>query len=253
MTTVASRRRELAELAQSRRGGRTGRRVRQVLIGLVVLALLSATGAWALGAFSGPREVRALRSLVDQETVRLERVARGEVSFDDGTADFGVVFEQARAVPEQYRRTAWQEMGRLFEARESAEVQSFFRMPAADRQAELDRRIRAEEQRRQARDAARAQAGGDRGGPRGGGPPQGGGGGPPQRGGGGGPPGAVAGTGGQRGGPPAGGRGRTEDDRNRRYKAAIDRSTPEQRAMRTEYRRLMQERRTQLGLSTRRW
>jgi hypothetical protein len=246
MATVASRRRDLAELAQSRQGGRSGRRMRQLVIGLLALAFIGATAAWALGAFRGPREVRELRTLVEQETTRLERVARGELPFDDGASDFGAVFEQARTMPEQYRRTAWQEMGRLFEARESAEVQSFFRMPAADRQAELDRRIRAEEQRRQAREAARAQGGGDRGGPpRGGG---GGGGAQPQRGG---QSSVVAGTGGRGGGTPGG--GRTEDDRHRRSKARIDRSTPEQRAMRTEYRRLMQELRTQLGLSNRRW
>jgi hypothetical protein len=248
MTTTA-RRRELAELARSRgSGGRSGG-WRTAAIVLLALAILGAGAAWALGAFSGPREVRELRSLVEQETQRLERVARGEVAFDDGSSGFSAVFEQARAVPEPYRRAVWQDMGRLFEARESAEVQSFFRMPAAERQAELDRRIKAEEQRRQARDAARAQ-GGDRG-PRGGGTPPGG---RPSAGG---PTGAVpatgtAGTAGG-GGTQRGGRGWTEEDRNRRYKASIDRSTPEQRAMRTEYRRLMQERRTQLGLSNRRW
>jgi hypothetical protein len=174
---------------------------------------------------------------VNQEIASLERVARSEAPFDGGATNFGAVFEQARAVPEAQRAAAWREMGRLFEARETVEVQSFFRLPAAERDAELDRRIRAEEERRRSRDASRGQ---------GGGPPGGFAGGPP----GGGPPGG----GGPRGGPPSvAGTGRTEEDRNQRYKASIDRTTPEQRAMRTEYRRVMQERRAKLGLADRRW
>ncbi|MFM8538364.1 MAG: hypothetical protein ACKOES_09895, partial [Planctomycetaceae bacterium] len=110
------------------------------------------------------------------------------------------------------------------------------------RDADLERRNRAEDERRKSRAASRGPGGGPpRGGPPGGFPA-----GPP----GGGPPGG----GGPRGGPPAvAGTGRTEEDRNQRYKASIDRTTPEQRAMRTEYRRVMQERRAKLGLADRRW
>lgn len=242
MATVASRREALAEFARTRRAPASSGRGRRLLVGLALTGLLVALIAWWVGAFGTPREIRDLRSLVNQEIASLERVARSEAPFDGGATNFGAVFEQARAVPEAQRAAAWREMGRLFEARETVEVQSFFRLPAAERDAELDRRIRAEEERRKARDASRGQGGGPpRGGPPGGFP-----GGPP----GGGPPGG----GGPRGGPPAvAGTGRTEEDRNQRYKASIDRTTPEQRAMRTEYRRVMQERRAKLGLADRRW
>lgn len=242
MATVASRRQALAEFARSRQAPAGSGRGRRLLLGLALTALLVGLVAWLAGAFGPPREIRDLRALVNQEIASLERVARSDVPFDGGSTNFGAVFEQARALPEAQRPEAWREMGRLFEARETAEVQSFFRLPAAERDAELDRRIRAEEERRKVRDAGRAQGGGP---PRGG-PPGGFAGGPP----GGGPPGG----GGPRGGPPAvAGTGRSEDDRNQRYKASIDRTTPEQRAMRTEYRRVMQERRAKLGLTDRRW
>lgn len=237
MATVASRREALAEFARTRQAPAGSGRGRRLIVGLALTALLAAVIAWWFGAFGTPREIRDLRSLVNQEIASLDRVARSDAPFDGGAANFGAVFEQARAVPEAQRAAAWREMGRLFEARETVEVQSFFRLPAAERDAELDRRIRAEEERRKSRDASRGQ---------GGGPPGGVPGGPP----GGGPPGG----GGPRGGPPAvAGTGRTEEDRNQRYKASIDRTTPEQRAMRTEYRRVMQERRAKLGLADRRW
>lgn len=237
MATVASRREALAEFARTRQAPAGSGRGRRLIVGLALTALLAAVIAWWFGAFGTPREIRDLRSLVNQEIASLDRVARSDTPFDGGATNFGAVFEQARAVPEAQRAAAWREMGRLFEAREKVEVQSFFRLPAAERDAELDRRIRAEEERRKSRDASRGQ---------GGGPPGGFPGGPP----GGGPPGG----GGPRGGPPAvAGTGRTEEDRNQRYKASIDRTTPEQRAMRTEYRRVMQERRAKLGLADRRW
>ena len=237
MATVASRREALAEFARTRQAPAGSGRGRRLIVGLALTALLAAVIAWWFGAFGTPREIRDLRSLVNQEIASLDRVARSDAPFDGGATNFGAVFEQARAVPEAQRAAAWREMGRLFEAREKVEVQSFFRLPAAERDAELDRRIRAEEERRKSRDASRGQ---------GGGPPGGFPGGPP----GGGPPGG----GGPRGGPPAvAGTGRTEEDRNQRYKASIDRTTPEQRAMRTEYRRVMQERRAKLGLADRRW
>jgi hypothetical protein len=249
MATVTSRREALAEFARSRReSGGSGGTIRRAAALIVVLALVGTGIALWLGTFSaGPPEVRALQTLVDDEIKKLEQVTRGGATFDSVTPNFGAIMEQARAVPEPQRSVAWQQMGRLFEARETAEVQSFFRLPAAEREAEIDRRIRAEEDRRRARDTARdtarAQAR-DAGGPQRGGPP----------GGGGGPPGGSPPGGGQPGGAPTVVRmGSTEDQRNQRSKAAIDRTTPEQRAMRTEYRRVMSERRAKLGLSDRRW
>jgi hypothetical protein len=64
----------------------------------------------------------------------------------------------------------------------------------------------------------------------------------PNRGQGGGAPGA-----GGPGGPP-GGRSRSEEDRNAWRKNMIDRTTPEERARYTEYRRAMEKRREERGL-----
>jgi hypothetical protein len=116
---------------------------------------------------------------------------------------------------------------------------SYFALPPDKRQAELDRRIKVDEDRRKAwqaererrdqrrGDARTASAGGDRGGPGGGG----------------------GGPGGAGGRPPSGRRGSgTEESRNERSKQRIDRSTPEQRAQQSEYRRALEERRTKLGI-----
>jgi hypothetical protein len=141
-------------------------------------------------------------------------------------------------VPQEHRAQVGEQMGRLWEARERAEMASYFHLPPTQRQAELDRRIKAEEARRQAREAERAAR--DRARPSNG---------------------QQAGNGGQGGqqGPGGGGPGnagqggpvsisRTEEGRNQRSKQRIDRSTPEERTMRAEYRRAMDARRRQLGL-----
>jgi hypothetical protein len=134
-------------------------------------------------------------------------------------------------VPEAYREQARAEIGRLFEARETAEVESYFALPPDRRAAELERRIKAEEERRQAREAERSQRTAESGGRPGG------------------PPGARG------GGPPPGGRRRdgSEEGRNARSKQYLDKTSAESRARRTEYRRAKDQRRIQLGLAPRRW
>jgi hypothetical protein len=263
--TMADKRRFLAELAAGDRSGGVAMRARQVAAGLSVAGLLLLFLLWLGGWFSPPAPVRELQGLVDQQVALLDRVARNEVPLSE--VSFGPIFEKSRDMPREYRDQMRGQFERLFAARESAEVASFFRLPAAEREAELDRRIKAEEQRRQqwaSAWAGRQRSDGDR--PRGDGERQRGDG---ERSGrsGGGPPGAgtsgsaVSGRGdggGARGGSTAGsgqGSGRrpsSQDEWNRRSKARIDRSTPEQRAQRTDYRRVMQERREQLGIVSRR-
>ena len=196
---------------------------------------------WLLGFFSTPRAVAEVAQIVDQQIVEYDRAARGEVPFNS-VAAFGTVMQKMREVPREYRE---QQMGRLWEARERAEMGSYFALPPDKRQAELDRRIKADEDRRKAwqadrerrdqrrGDARTASTGGDRGGP--GAVGAGG--------------GASGGPGGGGGGPPSGRRrSGTEESRNERSKQRIDRSTPEQRAQQLEYRRALEERRTQLGI-----
>ena len=215
----------------------------QLLAALALLALLATGGLWAAGVFSSPAEVRALRQAVDEQVARYDQIAAGNGSFSDASGGFGSMFEMMRSVPEGSRDQIRSEIGRLFEARERAEINSFFAMPAGQRMDELDRRIRDEDAQREARRAAWAQrqpSGDAQGGSRG---PRGGG----DAGGRGGPPG---------GGGPGRGRGRssTEEQRNDWRKQRLDNGSPQGRAQRDEYRRLMRERREQLGLSGgRRW
>ena len=253
--TVSSRRQALADMARSRRAeGSTGRLIRRTAVGVILAALIGWIVLWLLGFFSTPKEVLAVRALVDGQVAELERVARNEVPLSYEGGSFGAMFETMRQVPEAYRDQARAEMGRLFAARERAEIDSFFAMPPAQRQAELDRRIQAEDARRRAWQAERAsrEASRDSEAARGSGRP----------GEAGGPRGTATQAAGTRGGPPAaagspnGGRRRrgdgTEDSRNMRRKSRLDRSTAESRARRTEYRRLKDQRRIELGIPPRR-
>lgn len=252
MASTADKRRAVAAFAAERnKQGAGGRFLKRSAIALLALFLISLPVLWAFGFFSTPQAVADVKQLVDQQVAEYERVARGEVPY--GSAPTGsALFDKMREVPREYRDQVGQQMGRLWEARERAEMASYFALPAEKRQAELDRRIKADEDRRKAwqaerekRDQARAAAGqraeasGGRGGPEnalGRGPS-----------GGGGPGGGAPGGG---GGPPGGGRrgGGTEESRNERSKRRLDNSTPEQRAQQAEYRRAMEERRKELGL-----
>ena len=242
--TVSSRRQALADMARSRRAeGSTGRLIRRTAVGVILAALIGWIVLWLLGFFSTPKEVLAVRALVDGQVAELERVARNEAPLSYEGGSFGAMFETMRQVPEAYRDQARAEMGRLFAARERAEIDSFFAMPPAQRQAELDRRIQAEDARRRAWQAERASREASR---EGGGRPVLAGG---QAG------GAVRGQTASAGNPGSGGRrqrSRTEESRNQRRKWRLDRSTAESRARRTEYRRLKDQRRIELGIPPRR-
>lgn len=246
MASTADKRRAVAALAAERnKQGAVGRFAKRAGGALALLALTAMPVLWLLGFFSSPKAVAEIEQAVDQQVAEYDRVARGEVPFASAPSA-RPMFDKMREVPPQYREQVGQQMGRLWEARERAETASYFALSPEKRQAELDRRIKADEERRkqwqaerEKRDQERAaggqQSGGfaGRGGP-GGGPPGGG----PGRGQGGGPG----------GGGPGGNRRGSEEARNDRSKRRLDQSTPEQRAQQSEYRRAMEERRTQLGL-----
>jgi hypothetical protein len=202
---------------------------------LLLLLLIGVPTLWACGFFSSPQAVAEVKQLVDQHVAEYDRVARGEVAFAS-VPSFAPMMEKMRDVPRDYRDQVGQQMGRLWEARERAELASYFQLPPAQRQAELDRRIKADEARRQAWQAAREKRDQSRAAPSqqatspgpSGGRGQGG--------------GAPGNGGGQPGGT------RTEDARNARSKGRLDRTTPERRAQQAEYRRAMDARRKELGL-----
>ena len=210
-------------------------------VALLVLTLLS---GWALGWYSTPAQVLGVRAAINEQIADLDKVSKGQAPYAGGP-DMGKVRDSMRNLPEGMRDQVRRDFGRLMEAGETAQVNSFFLVPPAQRQAELDRRIKAEDDARKKRAADRSK-GGNRGSPRGtaGGPPGGGRPGDGQlagnRGGGGGGGPGGGGGGGQRG-------GSSEDDRNNRRKSMLDNSDPEQRGRRAEYRRQMDERRQQLG------
>ncbi len=205
--------------------------------GQAISLLLLFTGLllWWGGSFAPPAAVAELRTLVDEEVSRLAKVARNEIPYDGGRTDLGDLFQKIRDVPEPYRDQARQQMGRLFSARERAAAGSYFALPPNQRRAELDRRIKADESRRQQWAAERAtRVASDRQ-----------------------PNPATSSTQQNRpqrnptntGGPGGWGRTQTEEARNERMKSRLDASSPEERARRTEYRRAVNERREQLGLA----
>lgn len=220
--------------------------IKRSLALLVILGLLTLTSGWAMGWFSTPVQVAEVRAAINQEIADLDKVSKGQVPYNGGP-DMGKVFGKMRDLPEEMRDQVRRDIGRLMQASERAQVNSFFTIPPGQRQAELDRRLKVEDDRRKQFMADRAKGGGrGPGGGRGqGGGPGGGGGG----GGGGGPGGGGRGPGGGGGGGGGGGPGRgfSEEDRNNRRKSMLDNSDPEQRARNTEYRRQMEERRQLMG------
>jgi len=246
-TASASRRQAVAELVRSRNESRGGIPFRRLLAILALAALAVLVIFWLCGFLAGtPAEVQAVRSAVDEQVARLAAVGRNEAPLSYDSTGFGAVMERARDVPREHRDAVRQEMGRLFEARERAELDSYFATPPERRMAELDRRIKAEEERRKVWEAERARRQAERSrdaATTGTGSSAGasGSGGSGQRG--------TGGGGGGGGGPPTSGRrDGTEESRNARRKTQLDATTPERRAMQTEYRRQMDERRRQLGL-----
>lgn len=236
----ASKTRQMLRETVKRHGGGPTKRpwVRRTGQALATFLLAAGLLLWWSGFFAPPAAVAELRSLVDEEVTRLARVSRNEVPYDSSGPDMGDWFQRFRDVPEPYRDQIRRDMGRLFAARERAAVGSYFALPPAQRKAELDRRIKAEDARRQqwmAERAARRQNGNQ-----GTADPNSTGGSRPQR-----PAGA---NGNANDGGRGRGRPRTEEAINDRRKQRLDASSPEDRARRTEYRRVMRDRREQLGL-----
>ena len=232
--------------------------------GLLLLLSLMALGiAWLLGWFRFTTDPRVVEIRQMQEEARQKFIAGGGPSTlaeaAEGMATMQRIREKIESLPESLRPQVERGGQGMFRSAMRARIDGYFALPPEKRQAELDRQIRQEELFRKAAEAGGAvmsalAGGGSRNGQEGGRGPGGGGGADAgQTGAGGQNAGQGAGQGADRqggggfgGGPPRNG---NEDDRNKwRKEQIIDRTTPEERARYVEYRRVMNERRSQLGL-----
>ena len=257
---------------------RSRRLVRWTLWLGAVAALGFLLFGWLQGWFTTHPKVAAGRRAIGQQIATLEKAGAGQASLALDDRKYDALQKQVRALPKDLRQQLQGDLHRLSEARERAAVNSYFSLPPTQRQAEIDRRIQADVKAQQAKAAARAakekrsspaaaknaanqknagsqeaQARTPRPGSSSAVATQGQGGaanGSQRQ--------AQAGNaaktgGGQKTGArsdrPATQSPKTEETAALRRKQRLDNTDPQQRALRTEYKRLMDERRTQLGLA----
>ncbi len=190
---------------------------KRIVSGAFVIGITGLVLAWWLGWLSEDpalAEVKQLQSKLEDPNL--------------SDSDFRAAMEQMRgkmdSLSESSRRLAWQNGRQVFERRELSRMGQILAMKPPERVRALDEEINRMEKRRaewQQR-ASQVQNGEQRNGQRG-----------PQNG--------NSGGARSRGNP-------SDEQRISRMRNRLDRSTPEQRAMRSEYIRLMNERRTQRGL-----
>ena len=230
----------------------------------VVAALLLALFSYGSYSWWSGRAYREVLAMVNEE------VNYEDLSNDEKRARFEKYRTLEKKLTRDQREVVDTVREKQYEKKDMQRLNTFFAMPAADKQKKLVDEVNAEEKRRKEFDAKRkeweakkAQGGGGKGGQAGAG--QGGRGQGGQAGAAG--PG-VAGQGGQAGaaGPGAGGQNQpqvagaapqqggrppsTPESRNKRTSDRLDNSTPEYRAARVEYQKLKEQVKTQMGLTT---
>ncbi len=236
-------------------------RPRNWLIAGAVFLLVAGGGWWMIWA-RGDRQLAEVQQLSEQlwSNMRDENLTRDQrrEMFDHFRTKMDALSPEQR---DQFRESQEQR----WMAREQEQLSQFFALSPTDRIAELDRQIdrmanwRQEREARRARDEASGEDRGRREGRRGDRAPDGGPGGGPRGGPGSadgdgrrGPPGGSDGPGG-RGGDGGGRRslrGANPQQVNEWRRARLDATTPQYRAQRDEYRRLMRERMQQRGFQT---
>ncbi|MBX9790115.1 MAG: hypothetical protein K2Y37_14455 [Pirellulales bacterium] len=229
-----------------------------LLAGVVMASFVG--GGWAFWHYRPDPQLLKVREM----RVALEQLRdQPGLTDDQRRAQWeGFMQEVEKLSPEQ-RQALREEREMEREKYFDEQLKQFFALSPTEQRARLDKQIdemekwrKEREQRRREREAS-GQSGdrrGDRDGRRGGpGGPGGPGGGPRGGGPGGGSPSAIAQGGGGRPGGDGGWRGgwrnATPEQRNEWRRNRLDSSSPESRGMRAEYRRMMQERREQRGLS----
>lgn len=198
------------------------------IVAVAVVVIAAILISWFLGLFSHGTDPRVQEVLALQDQAR-QRFAEkgGPTNLADATAAFASMTEirqKTEQLPSHLRPQVEAAGMNAFRSFHEERINRYFALPPAERQAELDRQINQQELMRKAFEAGSAVmnvVGGGR---------------------------ATANqTTGPPGAPPwASG---NEDERNRMRKSMIiDRTTPEQRARFTEYRRAVDARRQQRGL-----
>jgi hypothetical protein len=240
MSTAAAR-----SAARSRRSGETaagGGSLRTWLIGLTALGLVVFLVAWLLGwvRFTTDPRVAEILALQEQARERFQQrgggpaggAGGGSWTLADATAAATSMMEirqKTEALPEHLRPQVERNGANMFRSAFRARIDNYFALPPEQRQAEIDRQIAEEETWRKAFEAGRALMTAVSGGSS-------------QQ---------AQNSSRQAAGPPRAWSSRSEDERNRWRKGIVDRTTPEERARYTEWRRARDARREQLGLPSR--
>jgi hypothetical protein len=190
--------------------------------GLLTLALVLAGGSlWAWWHFRGDPEVARVRALGAQL-----RTESKDLSEDKRRELWGQFGEEVRKLSPDQRHSLFADQRQRGEERARQELKNFFALSAADRQKALDKQIDEGERRKKEAQKRRSQQTASGTGQL-----------------------ASAQWGGMRGAPGSGrGQNRTAEEKSARRNQMLDQSSPEDRAMRAEYRRLVGERRRQRGL-----
>lgn len=215
-------------------------------IGGIALLLMLLSSLAALAYYRAPREDPKLADLRQLEGEIEALQHREDPSPDDVQVlqalqvvreeKMDALSDEQHAVLQQRQEEQRDQWMQKHDERMSQQLSAFFAMPPAERRASLDKMIETSEAFHKAMEASAAAAGG-----------------PP--GAGGGPPGAEGragrgGASGQRGGGNSrrGWGNSTPEVRKQRERNRLNRTTPEYRAQRTEFVRVIQERRKELGL-----
>ena len=207
------------------------------MMALLLLGLIAFGIAWLAGFFATDPRVLEIRKL--QADMRQKFSATGGpstlVEATSGVVAMGQIRQKIEALPERLRPQAEKGGEGMFRSVMLAKIKGYFALPPEKRNAELDRQIKQEELMRKAWETGGAVMNAITGASQSGGTPQ---------------AGQTASGNSTSGGRPSGGptSGGSEESRNKWRKDMIDRTSPEQRADYIEYRRAMDQRRTQLGL-----
>ena len=119
----------LAETRDAAEGGPKKRFLKRTAAAMVIVAMLAVLVMWGSGFSSTPKELVEIRTLVDQQIVQLQKVARNEAPLTYNDTVFRQSLKRLRDMPPEVREQARKEMQRLPKAREQAEHRSYFAMP----------------------------------------------------------------------------------------------------------------------------